>query len=180
MWRAPEARQKQATQQKMKTDYLIHPLSGVGRMSAFWMVTCLLAVSAIAQPAPTLFRAAPGDREVRLEWEATTGVAGYRVKQATTPTGPASVIASNLTQASLVVTSPDPFVSVLLVLVVCVDAVSTRRQRPPARADLKSARLVSGERISFGIQVDLIIVCHWMLVSRRFPMHSRSGVLIIC
>lgn len=89
----------------MTRDCLIHPLRGVGGLSAFWMVTCLLAVSGIAQPASTLLRAAPGDREVRLEWEAATGVAGYRVKQATTPAGPAMVIASNLTQTSLMVTN---------------------------------------------------------------------------
>ena len=49
--------------------------------------------------------AAPGNAQVALSWNGSTSATGYNVKQATSASGPLTVIATNLPNTGLVVTN---------------------------------------------------------------------------
>jgi gluconolactonase len=76
------------------------------------LLTCLIGIvmltgtgASLADPTIQSFVAIPGDGQVALAWDTAPHASGYNVKRSTFATGPMTVIATNISPASLVVTN---------------------------------------------------------------------------
>ena len=77
-----------------------------------FLLTCLVLIlmltgtgASLADPTIQSFVAIPGDGQVTLAWGTASHASGYNVKRATSATGLMTVIATNISPTSLVVTN---------------------------------------------------------------------------